>query len=399
MRKAPPMPKNTPPRPTSHSKRPNGAGSYYLIAGKGKYKAAIHDVQGKLRTKVFTNEVQAQDWLLEQKRNRELGNATYALHPKDSVTTLLTKFLASHSGNIKHGTYKSYKGSIERLKPYIGSINASKLTPRAVESAYAQLQAKGYAPGTLKAAHRLLSVAYRDAVRLNEIPANPLLRVRMPSGKSTSTRAIPIEDMRKIYQAAAHDSYALARIDIGFTLGIRPGEVFGLKWSDVDFNAKKIVIERQVQSIPGKGRVFQTVKQDDVRTLPLTDSQISILLRHRATQDLERLLWKRDEGLIFPNSIGNKMDDRKDRARFKSLCTLAGVPPYQVYQMRKSCFSNMAASGVSIKTVMEFSGHTQVSTLIKSYVFPTDESMEAATKRMDAIRPSIEKDFGADPHG
>ena len=386
------MPRNRPPRPTTHSKRPNGAGSYYLIAGKGKYKAAIHDVQGKLRTKVFTNEVQAQDWLLEQKRNRELGNATYALHPKDSVTTLLTKFLASHSGNIKHGTYKSYKGSIERLKPYIGSINSSKLTPRAVESAYAQLRDKGYAPGTLKAAHRLLSVAYRDAVRLNEIPANPMLKVKMPSGKSISTRAIPLEEMRKIYQAAAHDSYALARIDIGFTLGIRPGEVFGLKWSDVDFNAKKIVIERQVQSIPGKGRVFQTVKQDDVRSLPLTDSQIAILLRHKAAQDLEKGFWKHDEGLIFPNSVGKKMDDRKDRARFKSLCIAAGVPEYQVYQMRKTCFTNMVASGVGIKTVMEFSGHSQVSTLINSYVFPTDESMAAATKKMDDLRPLIQLD-------
>ena len=109
MRKAPPMPKNTPPRPTSHSKRPNVAGSYYLIAGKGKYKAAIQDVQGKLRTKVFTNEVQAQDWLLEQKRNRELGNATYALHPKDSVTTLLTKFLASHLETSNMGRTRATK--------------------------------------------------------------------------------------------------------------------------------------------------------------------------------------------------------------------------------------------------------------------------------------------------
>ena len=66
------------------------------------------------------------------------------------------------------------------MKPYIGSINASKLTPRAVESAYSQLQAKGYAAGTLKAAHRLLSVAYRDAVRLNEIPTNLNTLVNFP---------------------------------------------------------------------------------------------------------------------------------------------------------------------------------------------------------------------------
>ena len=383
------MPRSKSPSSGERTKRPNGAGSYYPIPGKGKYKAAIHDVQGKLRTKVCVNEVEAQEWLVEQRRNRELGNATYALHPKDTVTLFLTNFLANHSGKIKHGTYKSYKGSVARLHPYIGSMNASKLTPRAIENAYVQLKACGFAPGTLKAAHRLLSVAYREAARLNEIPSNPMLKVKMPSGKSAAAKAIPLQDMKKIYEAAANDSYALARVDVGFTLGIRPGEVFGLKWSDVDFEVKRIVIERQVQSIPGKGRVFQSVKQDDVRTLPLTDQQIAILLRHKAAQDLERLLWKEDEGLVFPNSVGRKMDDRKDRERFKSLCVEAGVPAYQVYQMRKTCFSNMAASGVSLKTIMEFSGHTQVSTLINSHVFPTDESMDAATKKMDRLRPDL----------
>ena len=393
------MPRNKPALSTPHAKRPNGAGSYYPIAGNRKFKAAIHDVQGKLRTKIFYSEVQAQDWLIEQRRSRELGNATYALSPKDSVTVLLIKFLTNHSSNIKHGTHKSYKGSIARLHPYIGSINASKLTPRSVEDAYSQLKAHGYAVGTVKAAHRLLSVAYRDAVRLNEIQSNPMDKVRMPSGKSVSTKAIPSQDMAKIYQAAAHNSYALARIDIGFSLGIRPGEVFGLKWSDIDFKAKKIVIERQVQSIPGEGRVFQTVKQDDIRSLPLTEPQIAILLRHKAAQDLEKIFWKEDGDLVFPNSLGKKMDDRKDRARFRALCIAAGVPEYQVYQMRKTCFTNMAASGVGIKTVMEFSGHSQVSTLINSYVFPTDESMNAATKKMDDIRPIIDLDSRLNPHG
>ena len=372
---------------SSRPKRPNGTGSYYPIVGSRKFKAAIHDVQGKLRTKVFNREIEAQDWLMEQRRSRELGSATYALRPKDTVTAFLTNFLTNHSGNIKPGTYKSYKGSIARLHPYIGSMNASKLTPRGIENAYVQLKAKGYAPGTVKAAHRLLSVAYREAIRLNEIPSNPMDRVKMPSGKSVSTRAIPNQDMARIYQAAASDSYALARIDVGFTLGIRPGEVFGLKWSDIDFEAKRITIERQVQSVPGKGRVFQSVKQDDIRTLPLTDAQIVILRAHKKIQDLEKLLWSQDEELVFPNSLGRKMDDRKDRRQFQDLCLAAGVPPYQVYQMRKTCFTSLAAAGVGIKTIMEFSGHKQVSTLINSYVFPTDESMDAATRKLDELRP------------
>lgn len=370
---------------TPRTKRANGEGSYYLIKGTKKYKAAIKDATGKPRTKVFRREIDAQEWLIEQRRSRELGQATYALRPKDTVTQFLTKYL--NGCQVKESTLDSYRGSVVRLHPIIGHLNATKITPRAIEDAYRELKSQGYSHGTIMLAHRVLSVAYRDAYRLNEIPVDVMEKVRSLPGKSVPKKAIPAEDVAKIYRAAAHDSYALARIDVGFTLGIRPGEVLGLLWDDIDWEAKEISIERQAQSLKGLGRTFTSVKQDDIRTIPISEVQMEILLRHRANQDLEKVLWEEDLGLIFPNSVGRILDEKKDRDRFKALCDAAGVKRYQLYQMRKTCFSSLATHGIDPKTLQTYSGHKQISTLMDSYVFASPESLARVPRTLDDLRP------------
>ena len=70
----------------------------------------------------------------------------------------------------------------------------------------------------------------------------------------------------------------------------------------------------------------------------------------------------------------------------KDLLKTAGSPNYELYQLRKTAFTAMA-SQTDLKTLMEFTGHTQVSTVMGSYVFATSESMKNAVNGMDTLRP------------
>jgi hypothetical protein len=64
------------------------------------------------------------------------------------------------------------------------------------------------------------------------------------------------------------------------------------------------------------------------------------------------------------------------------------VPDCQLYQLRKTAITAMAGQ-TDLRTLMEFSGHTQVSTVIGNYVFVTSESMKSAVNGMDKLRPKI----------
>ena len=96
--------------------------------------------------------------------------------------------------------------------------------------------------------------------------------------------------------------------------------------------------------------------------------------------------WIEINNLIFPNTVGKLGEEKSDRLAFKNLLHAAGVTDYQLYQLRKTAFTTMAGQ-TDLKTLMEFSGHTQVSTVMNSYVFATSDSMNNAVTMLDRSRP------------
>ena len=177
-----------------------------------------------------------------------------------------------------------------------------------------------------------------------------------------------------------------ARIEVAGMLGLRPGEALGLKWSDLNVEDCTLLVERQVQRAKGMGLVLKPVKQKTARTLKISQETVQILITHKRHQSINKAKWTEDNDLIFPNTVGKLGDEKSDRLAFKHLLISAGVPYYQLYQLRKTTFTAMAGQ-TDLKTLMEFSGHTQVSTVIGNYVFATSESMDLAIGKMDKLRP------------
>ncbi len=371
-------------------KRANGRGSIYQITksnGRKVWKAAIKDINGKLRTKNFTKFAEAEDWIAEQRRARELGENTYATNPKMTVAEFMIGWVDTKYGEDQLSTKRFYRNAIvNHIIPALGNIKAANLTSKTIEQLLRDMAAQNYGAGTVKAVKAALSAAYSDAKRHGDLVRNPVENVKMPNVQSVPTTHIPREDWEKIYLAATSDPYMHARIEIAGTWGLRPGEALGLKWSDLDTEKKTLRIARQIQRVKGKGLVVKSVKQKKERVIFVSDTAISILHTHKRYQALQKASWASDDDLIFPNSIGKPLDEKADRNRFKKLTKLAGTQDYELYQLRKTAFTAMA-SQTDLKTLMEFSGHTQVSTVLGSYVFATSESMKKAVNGMDQLRP------------
>jgi integrase len=186
---------------------------------------------------------------------------------------------------------------------------------------------------------------------------------------------------------ATKDPRMHARIEVAGMLGLRPGEALGLKWSDLNIEDGTLLVERQVQRAKGKGLVLKEVKQKTVRTLKISQTTVQILTTYKRQQSLNKAKWLETNNLMFPNKVGKLGDEKSDRLAFKNLLKNAGVSDFQLYQLRKTAFTAMAGQ-TDLKTLMEFSGHTQVSTVIGNYVFATSESMKSAVNGMDKLRPN-----------
>ena len=383
-------------RVAKKQRRANGQGSIYFDPKRDRWVALAFDIHNKRHSRFFKRKQDAENWLHEQRIARQLGNSTYALDNKATVATFLLEWLEQYRGNIRPNTYRNYRETIiSRIIPYIGGLNAAKLPPQSIERLYGTLREKGYRGGSIKIVHRVLSVAYNHAVRMEVMPRNPIERVKIPRVEIIPTQHIPFKDYQRILTEATWDPYMNARVIVGMCIGLRNGEIYGLKWSDIDWRNKTLTIARQVQRVKGQGLDFYPVKQGTTRTIPLTDNWIVAFEQHRHFQNLEKENWVVDLNLIFPGHNGNFLEAKQDWKRWKTLLKWAGLPDYEPRQMRKTAFTYMAQK-TDLKTLMEFSGHTQVSTLMNSYVFASSESLHGAIEAIDGMYPEISDDVYLD---
>jgi len=384
--------KNTPPVPERKIKRlknANGQGTVYFSKSRNRYIAQFYDIKNKRRTKICRRQSDAQTWLDEQKRVRHYGQSTYTPNPNMKISEFLTQWVEHRKNSIAPETYRNYKSTIEnRIKPAIGDVKTKDLSPQSVESLIGDLIRDGYKPGTIKGVYAVLRAAFRYAVRMGDLNTNPIAKVSAPSSQSTAIKHIPKSDFEKIYREASLHPYLHARVEVGMMMGLRPGEVRGLRWSDINWDERNLTIERQLQRVKDEGLVFRQVKQKESRTIPLSQTQIHILKTHFDFQEMNTEDWVENLGLIFPNTIGKPLDAKREHTWWKSLLKRADVGEYSLYQMRKTAFTHFANLGVPQATLLAYSGHSNISTIYKHYAFATTEAMDSAIAGMDSIRPT-----------
>ena len=342
----------------------------------------------------FKNRDHAVIWVDKQKEVRGRGQGLFAKNPKQTVAQFLDEWLVHREHELRPNTYRSYESSIRnQINPNIGHLIAATLQPIIIEKMFGTLIKKGYKAGTVTLAIRVLSTAYNDGVRLDLVPYNPMKKVKVVKLKSNPLPPIPWDEVRKLYDTAESNPYSHARLVLAAEVGERPGEARGFKWSDVDEVHSTISIKRQVERIKGKGLHFSATKIPQLEPTYMTPRAMNILLVYKRHQKLNKAKWKVDLDLIFPNSKGNMMDETRDKKWFKDLCAEAGIPPRSLYQLRKNCFTQFMSVS-DLGTTMKFTGHTQSSTLMNSYISPASQAVKDAVIRSEATNPALRKDVG-----
>jgi integrase len=379
--------------PAKREKRANGTGRLYKDHKQDRWVASFEFTKGRpiYKTTKYKKDIHIlEEWLAQQRYAKEHGVSTRTLIPNMTVTDFLTNWNQGRKHEIKANSIRYYQQSIDhRIAPHIGHLNASKLSTKSIVDFISDLRKKNYSDSTIRGACITLNAAFKHAVKVGDIPFNPMKDIEIPEAHSKPTKPIKKSDFAKIYNQAKKDPWMHARVEVGMFMGRRPAEVAGLKWSDLDLEEKRLNIERQIVREKGVGLVINTPKQDVDQDIPLSDEQISIFLQLREHQDKTGVTRLNDEGWIFPNSLGGRLSPEVDRKRWNRLLESCWVRHYQRYQMRKTAFTNLNSSGMDTAALQKYSGHADVRTLMTSYVFGTTEAEIKALAFQDDLRNSI----------
>lgn len=346
----------------------------------------------------------------------EYSQGTYVRPNKMTVKEFLEMWLERYP--IKSPTTReSYEMLVrEHFIPELGHIRLQELSPMHLQEYYKNRlergrvnarngQPEGLSPTTVLYHHRVLSRALTMAWRWRLVAQNVAKLVEPPKKrKYRPTIWTPEEAVRFLEVIAQHRLFAL--YVTAMLSGLRRGEIFGLKWSDVDLERRILHVRREMLMIKtGEGRPRRPVLSDELksdtshRTVAMSETLTRALLTHKEEQEEEkRVLGSRymDEGLVFCRPDGGRYHlESISRTQFNKLQEQAGVPRIRFHDLRHTHASWMLANGVHPKVVSERLGHSSITITMDTYSHVIPGVDREAAEGLDVLLEEARKKLRA----
>lgn len=311
-------------------------------------------------------------------------------HQSLTVGAYLEPWLADVvARSVRPKTAHSY-GQIVRLHllPELGAIPLAELRPAHVQALLNTKAASGLAPRTVAYIRNVLRQALghaerselvgRNVARLAVPPRIPRREVHplTPDEARRFLTAIDVERLRALYVVA-------------LALGLRQGEILGLRWRDVDLDARSLRVRAALQRVDGVLALVEPKSATSRRTLPIPALVADALVAHRAQTEsegiaeIEALPGVTD--LVFRTTLGTPLDAISVTRRFQRILRRAGLPHQRFHDLRHACASLLLAQGVPARVVMETLGHSQISLTLNTYSHVVPSLARVAAERMDEM--------------
>ena len=186
-------------------------------------------------------------------------------------------WLSLRTPELRPRTIESYADLIDRyVDPAIGSVNLDELRPIQITALLAGIVSAGHTR-TAELVYVLMKAALADA----DLPASPMLRVKRPKHKQQSPGAWTDAEIG-VYIAALDGHRHQLPLMLGISLGLRRGEICGLRWEDIDFDNRVISIKNQRYRLSSGQIVDGPPKSEtSVRSLPIPDGLLPLLRARR----------------------------------------------------------------------------------------------------------------------
>ncbi|MER5670433.1 tyrosine-type recombinase/integrase [Pseudonocardia alni] len=281
---------------------------------------------------------------------------------------------------VRENTLAGYRVAIRtHLVPGIGAHRLDRLQPEHLEKLYARMIRNGSSPGTAHQAHRTLRTALGEAERRGRITRNPATLAKAPRVSETEVEPYSVDEVRRLLVTAA-EGRNHARWAIALALGLRQGEVLGLRWTDVDLDTGTLLVRRGrlrpryrhgcggscgkkagycPKRLADRPETDETKSRAGRRAIGLPDELVALLKSHREEQDRERdtaaQLW-RDSGYVFTDERGEPLNPNTDYHHWKKLLRDAGVRDGRLHDARYTAATVLLILGVPERAVMGLMG-------------------------------------------
>lgn len=361
----------------------------------GRWKVRLNlgfDETGKRIQRSFSSErkKEVEFWVADQLRQRRDGSIRKVINTR-RVEDMLDVWLEDHVRLSKaETTYHSYVNIVKGIPAWFKKMQSKEVTPAHAQRLLVDWDKKGLKASTINSRRAIMVGLFTWAKRMGftNHASNPFSEVaKLKEGVKDMT-TLSAQQLSEYLTTArtvmTTGNYAAVML-IAYT-GMRAREATALRWSDVDFERKRIMVMRTAIETAG-GHSFSQTKGKKVRVITIPDVAIEELKRIRREQkyDQVRLGWRNDEDLICTGVTGAYLWHSGLRRRHHLTLDSAGLPSITLHGLRHTHATLLLEVGTHAKVIQERLGHADAKTTMDTYAHVIHTLQENTANQFAAL--------------
>ena len=311
-------------------------------------------------------------------------------------------FLEERTGNdLRPSSVRGYKSFFKLyLLPECGEMPLAGVDRHALQQVIRRMIRRGLVPNTIHSKYGLMKGIFSWAVRAGFLPATPVKDLSLPERphKSTAGCMLSVPEVVELLDSFEGTPYWLP-VFLGLYTGMRPGELLGLSWDDVDLTQGTLSVRHTLNYRGGGVHLGPPKNRSSERSVAVSAEVVEVL-RDRE-QRKPRDFWfgarakvgERLEYLAVPVEFrqvcalpdGQVLSGRAWGRGFRSTLLRAGLRRIRLHDLRHTHASLLLLDGVPMPVVSERLGHSNIGTTVNLYGHLLPSSDPAAAARFADI--------------
>ena len=311
--------------------------------------------------------------------------------------------------HIRETTAADYEDRLRRyVFPFLGHIRMVDLKTEHIIAWMNELKRSGKSTNTINGARRVLTGMCKYAARTSVIPFNPVLAtdsMRRQVGEKSQVREPWNQgEMNQVLRAVVANSKLDCFLHLMMHTGMRPGEVLGLRWKDIDGSSLCVTgTLKQARRITPSGQGVVRMERNEPKTLasrrPITISQelSQALDRQKMYESLARITagqnWA-ESGYVITTQVGTPVSLSNLRKAYIKFLSANTVRYIRLHDIRHSVATLSLGLGIPIEQVSQVLGHTRIETTKSIYAQHVPKFTENFALVLSASLPSAMESIG-----
>jgi len=346
--------------------------------GERRYEVRLRDPSGREYSRTFRTKREAEAFEDTQRADRARGAWLDPRTGEMAFGAWAKEWLDSDPGKSPSALARDETILRVHLLPTLADRPLASISHRDVQALVASwaVHAK---PRTVRRQYDTLRAILNAAVKADLIGRSPCRRVKLPAFESNPRPVLDAAGLARLAGAVGAEIGAM--VYVGAVLGLRWGEVAGLRVRSVDVLGRTVTVDEQrTRGLRGHMVTRQPKSEAGHRTLSAPPWLMDMLAEHLGRRGLTAA---QPSELVFVTAEGEGLDYSHWRQRvWLPAIERAGFTGLQFHDLRRTAATALVTERIDIKTAQVRLGHADPATTLGIYAQATKQADRDAAERL-----------------